>query len=60
MSEKLKEIIIALVIIVILFLIIPGSGGSSSSGRKWSDLNEQEKDNARWAYYAQQAIDERN
>ena len=52
---------IAVVIIVAAAIAIvayfASSSSSSSSGRKWSDLSEVEKDNARWAYNAKQAID---
>lgn len=52
-------------IIIILFVLMIGamfSGGgssSSSSSRKWSDLSEREKENARWAYEVQQEINKR-
>ncbi|MBR6785785.1 MAG: hypothetical protein IKM25_05990 [Clostridia bacterium] len=48
--------IVAFVIIVALYFAICGDSGGSS-GRKWSDLSDREKDNARWAYHAQQAAD---
>lgn len=53
-------VVLVLIIIAIFFGCFSGGSSSSSSGKKWGDLNEQEKANARWAYYAQQAINERN
>lgn len=50
-------IVVATVIILVVINGAVGSSGSSgSSGRKWSDLSDVEKDNARWAYEAQQYI----
>ena len=63
MSAKTKGIYAIFVAVLALFCFLLSSssgGGSSSSGKKWGDLNEQEKANARWAYYAQQAIDEKD
>ena len=45
--------IIAVVFIIIAVIVIVSScsgGSSKKSGKSWGDLNEQEKDNARWAY----------
>ena len=50
---------IVAIIIVLIISLSTCSGGSSSSGRSWSDLSETEKANARWAYEAQQAINDR-
>lgn len=47
--------IIALAIIMGILLSMCSSD-SGSSGRKWSDLSEVEKANARWAYEVQQGI----
>lgn len=60
MSGKNKLIFAVVVcVIVVLFAACTSScGGSSSSGTSWSDLSDVEKENARWAYQAQQAIDE--
>lgn len=49
-------LIIIVVIIVVICYACPGSS-SSSGKRKWSDLSDREKDNARWAYEVQQLID---
>lgn len=57
-SDKIAKIIIALVVLIGLLMAM-AEGGGSSSGKKWGDLNDQEKANAKWAYYAQQAINER-
>ena len=51
----------AIVSMITAFLVLAGSLGgcsssSSSSKKKWSDLNEREKQNARWAYEADKAI----
>ena len=58
MDEK-KFYIIATIIIGIIVAISVSCSAGSSSGTSWSDLSDVEKDNARWAYYAQQAIDNR-
>lgn len=54
--------ILVLVIICILFLICftnyITNNFISDGGRSWSDLSDVEKENARWAYEAQQAINE--
>ena len=55
----MKEKVILFSVILVIVLIIGGAcsdSGSSSSGRKWSDLSDVEKANAKWAYEAQQAI----
>ena len=52
---------IATVVIVFSCIIIGvccDSGGGSSSGKKWGDLTDQEKENARWAYNVKSYIDE--
>lgn len=55
-SETVKGIIsIIFVIMLVCYFASCGSGGASS-GRKWSDLSETEKANAKWAYETQQAI----
>lgn len=55
-SEYAIGIVAFILIAVIYFATCGDSGGSS--GKKWSDLNEREKENARWAYHAQQAIED--
>ena len=45
------------VIIIALLLSICNGCSSSNSGRKYSDLSEQEKRNAKWAYEAKQAVE---
>ncbi|MBE6802696.1 MAG: hypothetical protein E7530_07405 [Ruminococcaceae bacterium] len=47
---------VAFILVAVLYFVTCGDSGSSS-GKKWSDLSDREKDNARWAYHAQQAID---
>ena len=47
--------VIALIIAAVLFVMC-SSPSDSSSGRKWSDLSEIEKENARWAYDVQQGL----
>lgn len=55
-NGAVNKIAIAITILLAIFILaMCSSGGSSKSGRKWSDLSDQEKENARWAYYAQQA-----
>lgn len=62
-SSNIRWYVVAAAIFVGIVLLISavgeGCSSSGSSGRKWSDLSDVEKDNARWAYYAQQAIDDR-
>lgn len=49
--------VVCLFMAFLLALSLCACGGSrSSSTRKWSDLSPVEKENARWAYEAQQAI----
>ena len=49
--------VVCLFMAFLLALSLCACGGSrSSSTRKWSDLSPIEKENARWAYEAQQAI----
>lgn len=50
--------IVAFILVAVIYFATCGDSGSSSSGKKWGDLSDQEKDNARWAYHAQQAIDD--
>lgn len=48
--------LVILVIVVALLMSMCSSSGGSKSGRKWSDLSEVEKQNARWAYEFQQSM----
>ena len=59
--DKIKAwFVTGVVVVIIVALVAACSGGSgSSSGRKWSDLSDVEKANAKWAYNAQQAINGR-
>ena len=51
------EFIIGIIAFLIAAAIFGSSGSNSSStGRKWSDLSETEKQNARWAYEVSQAL----
>jgi len=52
-------VIIFFVIFAVFFFSFCGESGSKS-GRKWSDLSDVEKDNARWAYETKQYIDSRD
>lgn len=54
----MKNGFIAFIVIFLFIFLLLGScdSGSSSSGRKWSDLSDQEKANAKWAYNVQQYI----
>ena len=63
MNTKKNVILVVLFVIVIVVcscFVLGGCGSSrsNSSGKKWSDLTEQEKENARWAYHAKQAAEE--
>ena len=62
-STKVKLIyILVLVVACILCLVCFANFVTntflSDEGRSWSDLSDVEKENARWAYEAQQAINE--
>lgn len=56
---KIRKVmnVIRIVLLVAAFLLCGISTEPRSSSRKWSDLEDYEQDNARWAYYAKQAID---
>ena len=56
--EKVKQwgIMAVVVLIVASLLVACGGRSSSSSGKKWSDLSDVEKANAKWAYQVQQGI----
>lgn len=47
--------VVSIILIIVLFVSFFGSCGKSSSGKKWSDLTEKEKDEARWAHQVQEA-----
>ena len=54
-----KPIALILAVAVLFGLVLSMcDDDSSSSGRKWSDLSETEKANARWAYQVTQALDD--
>lgn len=62
---KKEKLIKRLTVIFVIIALITGffSFGypalkDAQSGRSWEDLEDWEKDNAKWAYEAQQAIDE--
>ena len=56
--KSIKQWVIGGVLFVIVVALAAscGSSSSSSSGRKWSDLSDVEKQNAKWAYEAQKYI----
>lgn len=64
-TEILKQNIKPLACAVIAAVIFTScatmcdSGSSNKSGKKWSDLSDTEKANAKWAYEAQQIIKEK-
>lgn len=60
MSEKDFKIIFVILFFTVALIIAAVMPKSSSSKRKWSDLSDQEKQNAKWAYEAQQAINDIN
>ena len=61
-TEVLKKNIKPIIGVVIAAIVFTScatmcdSGSSSKSGKKWSDLSEVEKANARWAYEVQQSL----
>lgn len=59
-SKGIIGLIITFFLIICMFIAAFSGGGSSSSGKSWGDLNDQERANAKWAYEAQQAIDNMN
>ena len=56
-GQKIFAFIVTAALIIGLTCWILGDSGSS--GKKWSDLSDQEKDNARWAYQVQEEINNR-
>ena len=62
-ENSMKNVVVgifAVIIAIAMCCFVFGSCGSSSSssGKKWSELTEQEKDNARWSYHAKQAAED--
>ncbi|MBP3330822.1 MAG: hypothetical protein J6L89_08325 [Clostridia bacterium] len=60
MDLNWKSIVAILLILVFGAVILNccDSGSGSSGGKKWNDLSDQEKDNARWAYEVNQYIED--
>ncbi len=56
-GKAITVLVLIAAVTATLSLVVSQISNSSSSGKKWSDLSDVEKDNARWAYHAQQAID---
>ena len=54
--EKVKQWGIMVTVVLIVASMLAACSSSSSSGKKWGDLSDVEKANAKWAYQAQQAI----
>ncbi len=44
-----------IIIIIVIVAVVSAIGDSGSSKKSWGDLTKTEQDNARWAYYAQEA-----
>ena len=57
-NNKKSNVVVIVIAIVLALLLCQCMGvfDSSSSGKKWSDLTETEKNNARWAYEVQQGL----
>lgn len=53
-----KAIPVILALIIALCLCGSCGGSRSSSGKKWSDLSDVEKANAKWAYEVQQELED--
>ena len=56
-----KAVVVCLVLAAILFIgcaVYAVHSFSTYSGPKWNELSDTEKDNAKWAYEAQQAVNE--
>ena len=63
LSRKAVTVRVIILVVAAVLCLICLIGGllsiiSDSGGRSWSDLSDVEKDNARWAYEAQQAIND--
>lgn len=58
LKKNIKPIICVVIFAVIFTSCATMCNGSSSSksGKKWSDLSDVEKENARWAYEVQQSL----
>ena len=56
MKKTGKFIAGILAMLMLMATLCSCSSGSSRSGKKWSDLSETEKNNARWAYEVQESI----
>lgn len=54
--EKVKQWGIMVTVVLMVASMLAACSSSSSSGKKWGDLSDVEKANAKWAYQAQQAI----
>ncbi len=54
-QNQVVAIVVTAIVVVfaVIYALTSSSGGSSK--KSWGDLNETEKNNARWAYYAQEA-----
>ena len=51
--------LVAIFVIIVVIGVSCSSSSSSSSGKKWSELSDVEKDNAKWAYEVQQELNNR-
>lgn len=54
--EKVKQWGIMVTVVLIVASMLAACSSSSSSGKKWGDLSDVEKANAKWAYQVQQGI----
>lgn len=54
--EKVKQWGIMAVVVLLVASLLAACSSSSSSGKKWGDLSDVEKANAKWAYQVQQHI----
>ena len=56
-EDKFAKILTAIIVGIMVLVAIFSGSGSNGGKRKYSDLTDTEKANAKWAYEAKQAID---
>jgi len=50
MQNNKRRVVSIFIVTIMIVTLFSGCGSSSSSKRKWSDLSDVEKKNAKWAY----------
>lgn len=54
--KKNGKLIAGILAMIMMVVTLCSCSSGSGSGKKWSDLSDVEKNNARWAYEVQEAI----